>query len=75
MLILGFLYGTFDRAFIIKGPVSAGVVGYAGLALLSVDPNVAYILVTSGLRLAVCAVLVTWLSLSHQSSEKAHART
>src|SRR5438132_3988764 len=46
MLILGFLYGTFDRAFIIKGPVSAAVVGYAGLALLEVDPNVAYILVT-----------------------------
>lgn len=66
MLILGLLYGAFDRAFIIKGPVSAGVVAYAGLALLEVDPNVAYILVTSGLRLGICLLLLAWISLSQR---------
>jgi hypothetical protein len=76
MLILGFLYGAFDRAFIIQGPVSAGIVGYAGLALLEVDPNVAYTLVTCGLRLGVCALLLTWLSLSQRRpTQKERAAT
>ena len=66
MLILGMLYGMFDRAFMIKGPVSAGVVAFAGLPLIEVDPNIAYILVTCGLRLGICVVLLTWISLSQR---------
>jgi hypothetical protein len=66
MLILGALYGTFDRVFKINGPVSAGIVAFAGLPLVGLDGNVAYILVTSAVRLGICAVLLTWISLSQR---------
>lgn len=66
MLILGVLYGLFDRAFTIVGPVSAGVAAFAGLPLVALDGNVAYILVTCGVRLAICAALLFALSASHR---------
>jgi hypothetical protein len=76
MLILGVLYGMFDRAFVIGGPVSAGILAFAGLPLLGLDGNVAYVLVTCSLRLGICAVLLTWLSLSQgRPSQKERART
>jgi hypothetical protein len=66
MLILGVLYGMFDRGFVIKGPLSAGILAFAGLPLIQIDGNAAYILVTCGLRLGICALLLTWISLSQR---------
>jgi hypothetical protein len=67
MLILGALYGMFDKRFMIKGPISAGIVAFAGLPLVGLDGNVAYILVTCGVRLAIGAVLLSWLVLSQRT--------
>jgi len=64
MLLFGGLYGMFDRVFPIKGPISAGIVAFAGLPLVGLDANVAYTLVTCGLRLGICALLLSWLVLS-----------
>jgi hypothetical protein len=70
MLVLGMLYGIFDRGFTVRGPVSAGVAAYAGLPLLPLDGNVAYILVTCGLRLGICAVFLSWLSSSQRMAAR-----
>jgi hypothetical protein len=75
MMILGMLYGMFDRAFVIKGPLSAGVVAFAGLPLVELDPNLAYTIVTCGLHLGICALLLTWISLSQRTaSQREQAR-
>jgi hypothetical protein len=67
MLILGALYGLFDRGFNVNGPVSAGVVAFAGLPLLELDPNLAYTLVTCLIRLGICAILLNWvLGMRHR---------
>jgi hypothetical protein len=57
----------FDKRFMIKGPISAGIVAFAGLPLVGLDGNVAYILVTCGVRLAIGAVLLSWLVLSQRT--------
>lgn len=76
LLVLGVLYGMFDRRFVVKGPVSAGILAFAGLPLIQLDANVAYILVTCGLRLGICAALLTWLSFSQRRrSPEARTRT
>jgi hypothetical protein len=74
MLILGVLYSMFDRAFVIRGPMSAAVAAFAGLPLVVLDTNIAYMLVTCGLRLGICALLLTWISLSqHKPSDRESA--
>jgi hypothetical protein len=70
MLILGVLYAMFDRAFVITGPMSAAVAAFAGLPLVVLDTNIAYMLVTCGLRLGICALLLTWISLSQRTSSQ-----
>jgi hypothetical protein len=67
MLVLGVLYGMFDRRFVIRGPLSAGILAFAGLPLIQIDGNVAYVLVTCGLRLGIAALLLTWISLSQRN--------
>jgi len=68
MMVLGALYGMFDGGFVIKGPLSAGILAFAGLPLIQLDANIAYILVTCGLRLGISALLLTWISLSQRTS-------
>ena len=60
MLILGLLYGLFDQAFTIRGPVSAALVAYAGLPLVLLDGNLAYMLVTCMVRLGISGVLLAF---------------
>jgi hypothetical protein len=74
MLILGVLYGIFDRRFVIKGPLSAGILAFAGLPLIQLDANVAYILVTCGLRLGICVVLLSWFVLSRRGQSLNHGK-
>jgi hypothetical protein len=75
MLILGALYGMFDQAFSITGPISAGVVAFAGLPLVGLDGNVAFVLVTCGLRLVICGILLSWVIISRRGMSKARPAT
>jgi hypothetical protein len=58
MFILGGLYFGFDRRYSIDNPTGTAVFAFAGLPLLAVDGNVAYILVTAGLRLAIAYLTI-----------------
>jgi hypothetical protein len=58
MALLGALFSLFDDLFTLKGPISAGVVAFAGLPLIGLDRNIDYVLVTSGIRLIICALLL-----------------
>lgn len=62
MLVVGGLYGGFDRLFPLGGPLSAAIVAFAGLPLVEMDTNLAYTIVTSAIRIGIAFLLIAWLS-------------
>jgi hypothetical protein len=58
MALLGALSSLFDCLFTLKGPIRVGVVAFAGHPLIGLDGNIDYVLVTSGIRLIICALLL-----------------
>jgi hypothetical protein len=58
MLGVGLLIGLVERRFPSGTAFGAGVLAYAGLPLVTVDSNVAYALVTAGMRLGVVFVVL-----------------
>ena len=58
MLAIGLLVGFVDRAFASATAFGAGVLAYVGIHLFSVESNVAYVLVTSAIRLGVVFLLL-----------------
>ena len=63
MLMIGFLVSAIERRFPSGTALGAGVLGYVGLPLVTVDSNVAFALMTSGIRLVVVFALVGLLKL------------
>ena len=68
MLAFGLLVGFVDRAFTSTTAFGAGVLAYVGIHLFSVESNVAYVLVTSAIRLGVVFVLLLLVDLPHRRS-------
>lgn len=60
MTLLGALFRLIDNALQAADAMTAGVLSYVGLTLVAVDRNIAYVLVTSTLRLAIlnCLLIV-----------------
>jgi hypothetical protein len=68
MLAFGLLVGCVDRAFASTTAFGAGVLAYVGIHLFSVESNVAYVLVTSAIRLGVVFVLLLIVDVPHRRS-------
>ncbi|MDQ3878938.1 MAG: hypothetical protein M3290_11405, partial [Actinomycetota bacterium] len=61
LVSLGFIYGTIDRRAPVHSATSAGLFAYAAIQLLSIDRNVAYLLVTGAIRYALGLLLIAML--------------
>jgi hypothetical protein len=71
MLAFGLLVGFVDRAFRSSTAFGAGVLAYVGIHLFSVESNVAYVLVTSAIRLSVVFALLLVVAVPHRRSTTA----
>jgi len=58
MGLLGVAFGAFDVLFRVSGPMTTGILVMAGLPLVAVERNLAYVIVTSVIALGVIAVTV-----------------
>jgi hypothetical protein len=68
MLAIGLLVGFVDRQFASATAFGAGVLAYVGIHLFSVESNVAYVLVTAGIRVGVVFVLLFLVEAPHRAS-------
>jgi hypothetical protein len=69
MLAVGLLIGFVDRKFASGTAFGAGVLAYVGMHLFSVESNVAYVLVTSAIRLGVVFLLLFLVDAPRRRSQ------
>jgi hypothetical protein len=68
MLLFGIGLMLFDRRYPLTNAFNAGAFGYVGTAILGIERNVGYQIVTVGIRLAIVAVLAFVLSTADRRS-------
>lgn len=69
MALVGLLFASFDRAVPVLGPVSAGIFVVAGMPLVAVDRNLAYVFFTSALGLGVVLVVIALLAIGRSPAD------
>lgn len=62
LAVVGFLFALIDRRCPVRSATSAGLFAYAAIPLLSIERNVAYLLVTGLVRYSLGLILITVLS-------------
>jgi hypothetical protein len=62
LALVGFVYGVIDRRTPVCSATSAGLFAYAAIPLLSIERNVAYLLVTGVIRYSLGLLLVGFLN-------------
>lgn len=72
MVGIGLLLGFFERLFPAGTPFGAAALAYAGLPLVTVESNVAYAIVTSGIRLGVVFALLVLLDVASRRRSSPH---
>lgn len=63
MIVIGGLLQLLDKYMRIDGPVSAGAFAFAGIPMLGLERNLAYTLVTTGIRIGIVLMLYRIISL------------
>jgi len=61
MAILGYLFRLLDNNIQLQDAMTAGFLSFVGLTLVAVDRNIAYVLVTSAIRVVVLNVILALL--------------
>jgi len=73
LVTLGFVYAAIDRRAPISSATSAGLFAFAAIQMLSIDRNVAYLLVTGAIRYGLGLFLIAMLSHAVLHRSGAHA--